>query len=201
MMSSVLDRITGSEGTEDMRRLFSLAGEKQKGLDDEAALRAAYSAHSGELFGFARNHLHDVGLAEEAVQETFLRAWRAAEKYDPSVGSLRTWLFSICRNVVIDLARRRSVRPFNASAAEQEREIALDDDAFETSLTTFQLEEALRRLSDDHRYVLVETYYKARPVAEVAAELGVPDGTVRSRQFYALRALRLAMEEMGWSDD
>jgi RNA polymerase sigma-70 factor (ECF subfamily) len=130
-----------------------------------------------------------------------LRAWKSADKYDASAGSLRTWLFAICRNVVIDLARRRSVRPMSATAEQQEREIALDDDAFETSMTTFQLEEALRRLSEDHRYVLIETYYKARPVGEVAAELGVPDGTVRSRQFYALRALRLAMEEMGWTDD
>jgi RNA polymerase sigma-70 factor (ECF subfamily) len=201
MMASVVERITESERGTGMRRLFSLSGDKQAGLDDESALRAAYSAHSGELFGFARNHLHDAGLAEEAVQETFLRAWRAADKYDASSGSLRTWLFAICRNVVIDLARRRNVRPLHATAEQQEREIVLDDDAFETSMTQFQLEEALRRLSEDHRYVLVETYYKARPIHEVAAELGVPDGTVRSRQFYALRALRLAMEEMGWTDD
>lgn len=201
MMSSVKDRFEQAEIFDDMRRLFSLSGTKKAGLDDEAALRAAYAAHSGELFGFARNHLRDVGLAEEAVQETFLRAWRAADRYDPDSGSLRTWLFSICRNVVIDMSRRRKVRPLQATESEQEREIVLDDDEFDKSLTAFQLEDALRHLSDDHRYVLVETYYKARPIAEVASELGVPDGTVRSRQFYALRALRLAMEEMGWTDD
>lgn len=184
-----------------MRRLFGLASAPSPRLDDETVLRAAYSAHADELFGFARNHLHDNGLAEEAVQETFLRAWRAADRFDESAGSLRTWLFSICRNVVIDLARRRKVRPLQATESEQQREIVLNDDVFEHSLTTFQLEEALRRLTEEHRYVLIETYYKSRPASEVAVELSLPEGTVRSRQFYALRALRLAMEEMGWTDD
>lgn len=171
------------------------------GLDDERALRAAYDAHSGEIFRFCRGQLRDAGLAEEAVQETFLRAWKAADRYDASVASLRTWLFSICRNVVIDLVRKRNVRPVQASASQQERDIVFDVDEFDRSLTTFQLEEAFRRLSDDHRYVLMETYYKGRPAVEVATELGLPEGTVRSRQYYALRALRLAMEEMGWTND
>ena len=55
--------------------------------------------------------LGDAGLAEEAVQETFLRAWRAGERFDPQIGSLRTWLFAILRNVVIDLGRARAARP------------------------------------------------------------------------------------------
>lgn len=67
-------------------------------------------------------------------------------------------------------------------------------------LVSWQVEEALRKLSTDHRVVLVETYYRARPYGEVAAELGVPVGTVKSRVFYALRALRLALEELGWDD-
>jgi RNA polymerase sigma-70 factor (ECF subfamily) len=152
--------------------------------------------------GFAQNHLRDRGLAEEAVQETFLRAWRAASSYDASAGSLRTWLFSICRNVVIDLARRRAVRPISDGAGDERLDtIVIEDDVFDRSLTTFQVEEALRRLTDDHRRVLVETYYKGRPAGEVAAELSLPEGTVRSRQYYALRALRLALEEMGWTDE
>lgn len=184
-----------------MRRLFGLASAPSPRLDGEAAMRTAYSQHADELFGFARNHLHDSGLAEDAVQETFLRAWRAADRYDESLGSLRTWLFSICRNVIIDLARKRAVRPVQASESAQQKDVVLDDDMYEKSLQGMQMEEALRRLSEDHRYVLIETYYKARPAAEVAVELGLPEGTVRSRQFYALKALRLAMEEMGWTDD
>src|SRR6476620_9166745 len=80
-------------------------------LSHERDVRDAYAAHAGELYGFALRSLDDSGLAEEAVQETFLRAWRAGERFDPQIGSLRTWLFAIMRNVVIDLSRARASRP------------------------------------------------------------------------------------------
>ena len=79
--------------------------------EPERDVREAYAAHAGELYGFAVRSLGDAGLAEEAVQETFLRAWRAGERFDPQIGSLRTWLFAILRNVVIDLGRARAARP------------------------------------------------------------------------------------------
>ena len=164
-------------------------------LDEEAGVRAAYGAYGTELFGFACRSLGDRGLAEEAVQETFLRAWRAADRFDPSIAPLRTWLYSIMRNVVIDLSRARAVRP---GVAEGPPLAEPGADPFDRALESWQVEEALRRLGDDHRRVLIETYYRARPYAEVAAELGVPEGTVKSRVYYALRALRLALEEMGW---
>src|SRR5215212_9164555 len=74
-------------------------------------LAEAYAAHGRELYRFALRSLGDGGLAEEAVQDTFLRAWRAAERYVESLGSLRTWLFAIVRNVIIDVSRARAVRP------------------------------------------------------------------------------------------
>ena len=80
-------------------------------LDSEAGLRAAYRAHAGELFSVALRGLADRGSAEDAVQETFLRAWRSADRYDPTLGSERTWLFAILRSVVIDTRRRQAVRP------------------------------------------------------------------------------------------
>jgi RNA polymerase sigma-70 factor (ECF subfamily) len=164
-------------------------------LSDERDVRAAYAAHAGELYGFAVRSLGDSGLAEEAVQETFLRAWRAGERFDPQIGSLRTWLFAILRNVVIDLGRARAVRP---PLAEREVEPAVEP--FEEALLAWQLEEAMRRIGDQHRRVLVETYYRGRPYAEVAEELGVPEGTVKSRVYYGLRALRVALEEIGYDD-
>lgn len=169
--------------------------------DPESSLRSLYSAHAGELYGYARHHLHDDGLAEEVVQETFVRAWRSADRYDTNKGSARTWLFAICRNVIIDATRRRAVRPLNATHEQTEREVAFDSNELDRSLETMQMEEAMRRLSDEHRQVLIETFYKGRSSADAAAVIGVPEGTVRSRQFYALKALRLTMEEMGWSDD
>src|SRR5947209_2321740 len=80
-------------------------------MTGERDVRDAYAAHAGELYGFALRSLGDAGLAEEAVQETFLRAWRAGERYDPQISPLRTWLFAIMRNVVIDLSRARAARP------------------------------------------------------------------------------------------
>ena len=68
-------------------------------------------------------------------------------------------------------------------------------------MLSWQVEEALRRVGADHRRVLVEVYYRGRRYAEVARELGVPEGTVKSRVYYGLRALRLALEEMGWSGE
>ena len=164
-------------------------------LSDERDVREAYAAHAGELYGFAMRSLGDSGLAEEAVQETFLRAWRAGARFDPQIGSLRTWLFAILRNVVIDLGRARSSRP---PVAEGGIEPAVEP--FEEALLSWQVEEAMRRIGDQHRRVLVETYYRGRPYAEVAAELGIPEGTVKSRVYYGLRALRVALEEIGYDD-
>ena len=165
-------------------------------LGEDAGLRAAYAAHGGELYGFAVRSLGDRLLAEDAVQETFLRAWRAADRFDDSLSSLRTWLFAICRNVVIDLVRTRSARPGQA-ALDAAEGAASPTTEVDRALLSWQVEEALRRIGEDHRRVLIEVYYRGRPYAEVAGELRVPTGTVKSRVYYGLRALRLALEEMG----
>ncbi|HUC06697.1 MAG TPA: sigma-70 family RNA polymerase sigma factor [Solirubrobacterales bacterium] len=164
-------------------------------LTDERDVHEAYAAHASELYGFAVRSLGDSGLAEEAVQETFLRAWRAGERFDPQIGSLRTWLFAILRNVVIDLGRARAARP---TVADDGIEVAVEP--FDEALLAWQIEEAMRQIGEQHRRVLVETYYRGRPYAEVAAELGVPEGTVKSRVYYGLRALRIVLEEMGYED-
>ncbi len=163
------------------------------GLTRERDVREAYAAHATELYGFAVRSLGDPGLAEEAVQETFLRAWRAGDRFDPQLGSLRTWLFAILRNVVIDLGRARATRPGVAEGG-----IEPSVEPFDEALLSWQVEEALRRIGDQHRRVLVETYYRGRPYAEIAQELGVPEGTVKSRVYYGLRALRVALEEIGY---
>ncbi len=104
-----------------------------------------------------------------------------------------TWLFAILRNVVIDLGRARAARP--SAAAELPEQ---GHEPFEDVLLTWQVEEALRRIGEQHRCVLVETYLRGRPYAEVAVELGVPEGTIKSRVYYGLKALRNALEEMGY---
>jgi RNA polymerase sigma-70 factor (ECF subfamily) len=128
------------------------------------------------------------------VQETFIRAWRARERFDPELGSLRTWLFAIERRIVIDHARSRALRQTNPLP----EDLAQVGDDIERVLVGWQAEEALRRLRPEHRQVLVETYYRGRSGPEVAAELGIPEGTVRSRLFYALQLSRLTLDETGW---
>lgn len=177
-----------------------LDGRGLGGLRDETGVRAAYASHGAELYRFALRSLGDTGTAEDAVQETFLRAWRAAERFDPTMSSLRVWLFAIARNVIVDSARRRS-RPSWAHVASDESVITrgLDPvpDTSEEALTMWLVEEAVRRLSPDHQQVIVETYLRGRSYGDVSAESGVPVGTLRSRCFYALKTLRTILQEMG----
>ena len=194
-------------GCSDAEREEGCTGRKMwrsaRTLRSDSDVRAAYAAHGAELYRFALRSLDDTGLAEEAVQDTFLRAWRAAERHDPSLGSLRTWLFAICKNVIIDLQRSRSVRPTMAKGdrAEAGNESADPADPIEEALAAWQIEEALRRISEEHRQALVETYYKGRSYKELAEEIGLPEGTLRSRVFYGMKALRLALEELGWDHE
>jgi RNA polymerase sigma-70 factor, ECF subfamily len=146
------------------------------------------------MFGFARRALGDAGAAEEVVQDTFVRAWRSRQRFDASLGTLRTWLFAIERNIVIDHARARAIR----RTEPLKNDVSVGVDGVEQAMVGWQVEEAVRRLRAEHRHVLVETYYRGRSSRDVAADLGIPEGTVRSRLFYALRSLRLALEEMGW---
>jgi RNA polymerase sigma-70 factor (ECF subfamily) len=175
--------------------------ETRAALATEDGVRAVYAAHGAELFRFAYRSLNDRGLAEEAVQETFVRAWQASDRFDDSLGSLRTWLFAIIRNVVIDLARARSVRPMLTTSSAGDNVVDLTGDDVDRVLGAWQIEEALRMVSDEHRRALVEVHYRGRSYGDVAAELRVPVGTIKSRVYYALKAMRLALDELGWNDD
>ena len=170
-------------------------------LASEAGLRAAYAAHGDELYRAARRLCGDPAQAEEIVQETFVRAWRAADRFDEELGTMRAWLFGIMRHLVIDQARAAAVRPRRAGAfSANVDEVAFDADEIDRAILGWQVEEAMRRLTRDHQVVLAEVHLRGRPIADVAAALGVPAGTVKSRVYYALRALRVALDELGWGD-
>jgi len=159
-------------------------------------MRQLHDEHASALWGFSL-HLTggDRGRAEDVVQETLLRAWRSPSVLERSQGSVRAWLFTVARNIVIDEWRGRRARSELPVAEVPE---ARDPrDGTDEILQSWVVTEALTRLSPDHRGVLLECYYRGSSVAEAASRLGVPEGTVKSRTHYALRALRLALEEMG----
>lgn len=183
-----------------MRRLRQLVGNGEDGgplLSSERGLQDAYDRYGGELFAFALNSLRDRGLAEDVVQDTFVRAWRFARRYDPAKGSLRTWLYAIARNSLADVLGRRAASAGGLAVDEVSAEPMVDDEV-ERLLSSIQLEEALNRLTADHRQAIVEVYYHGRTCAEVAAGLGIPAATMRSRLYYGVRSLRLILEESGW---
>jgi RNA polymerase sigma-70 factor (ECF subfamily) len=159
----------------------------------EAGIRHAWLAHGPELRAFARRRLGDAGHAEDALQETFLRAWRSADRFDPTRGSARTWLYSIMSNLLIDAARARASRPVTTPIAS---DIAASEEV-DALLTSLTLSSALGALSPEHREVIVHGYLKERPYVEIAARLGIPVGTVRSRLFYAREALSAALHRIG----
>jgi RNA polymerase sigma-70 factor (ECF subfamily) len=164
--------------------------------DAEETLRALYESHAGAVLGFAL-HLTggDRGRAEDIVQETLLRAWRQRDSLDEDRGSLRPWLFTVARRIAIDAHRARVARP--TEVGDSVLAVVPAADEIDRSLDRLLIVEALQSLSFEHRAVVVETYFHGRSVSEAAKVLGVPAGTVKSRTFYALRALRLALAERG----
>jgi RNA polymerase sigma-70 factor (ECF subfamily) len=162
------------------------------------ALRALYHAYAGELLGFAIHALGDRGAAEELVQEVFTRAWRHAGAYDASRGSARTWLYGIARHAIVDARRRAAVRPTLAPAGRGDAEA--EDVAGPTlgqAMLGWQVAAALERLSPEHRQVIRLAHFQGLSMREIADLCGLPVGTVKSRTWYALRSLRLVLEEMG----
>lgn len=136
----------------------------------------------------------DRARAEDVVQETLLRAWRSPRVLEADADARQAWLFTVARHLVIDEWRSSRARLEVATAEPPEPVTA---DATDAALQSWLVEEALGRLSPEHRQVLVQCYFLGRSVADAAEHLGVPPGTVKSRTHYALRGLRLALQEMG----
>jgi RNA polymerase sigma-70 factor, ECF subfamily len=163
---------------------------------DEDVVRALYDEHAASLMGYVLRLVGgDRQRAEDVVQETLLRAWKHPDSLAPDRGSARPWLWTVARHVVVDSERARRARP--AEVAETALGAVPVDDGVDQALVAQVVAEAIDTLSPEHRAAVIETYFRGRSVAEAAGVLGVPAGTVKSRTYYALRALRLALEERG----
>ena len=158
-------------------------------------LRELYRRYAPELFGFATNALGDRELAEEVVQDVFAQLWRHADGYDGRRASVRTWLYAIARNRIIDAHRRAAARPRRGEDDSLET-VAEFDAALDHAVLRWQITSALARLSPPHREVIRLAHYGGLTMREIAERTGVPLGTVKSRTSYALRHLRLIFDEM-----
>jgi RNA polymerase sigma-70 factor (ECF subfamily) len=164
--------------------------------DDVALMQQLHDEHAGALWGYCLSLTgHDHARAEDVVQETLLRAWRNRDVLERPGAAVRGWLFTVARNILIDEWRTRRHR--SESTVAEVPEVKDTDDHTDQLLLSWVVAEALTKLSPEHRAVLLECYYGGRSVADAAQRLGVPEGTVKSRTHYALRALKLALEEMG----
>ncbi len=157
---------------------------------DESAIRDLYRDYGRVVFAIARRALNDRSLAEEAVQQTFLQAWRAAGSFDPS-RDLAPWIYTIARRVCIDLYRRESRRQAEPldSVAERDPSLVSQPGGIEESWQRWQVRTAIDRLPAEEREVVRLQHLQGFTHQEIAERTGVPLGTVKSRSHRAHRRL------------
>lgn len=158
------------------------------------ALRQLHDRYSATLWRYVTSLTNSPSDADDVVQETLLRAWRNQRLLAENTDQVGGWLFTVARNLVIDQARSARRRREHTSAEVVE---GVEPDRTDRLFDAMLLQDALASLGEHHREVIVRAHYGGLSTAELAAELGVAEGTVKSRLHYGLRALRLAFQERG----
>ena len=159
---------------------------------DEGAIREIYRRYGGAVFGIAMKVLRDRGHAEEAAQQTFVKAWQAADRVDPN-RDIGPWLYTIARRVAIDVYRRERR---HATVELEDREIAVLPPSIEAAWEEWQVRLAIEGLPSDERDILKHMYFLGYTQEETAQRLDVPVGTVKSRSYRAHRRLAKSLEHL-----
>ncbi|MCX4904375.1 sigma-70 family RNA polymerase sigma factor [Streptomyces sp. NBC_00878] len=176
----------------------SLPASASEGADREAFVRELYEQHGADLLRYAARLLGgDWHQAEDVVQEAAARALNHLDILRDA-DAARPWLFTVVRNLVIDHHRSRQIRPTEVPATERPETPTADH--IDRMLTSQVVRNALRELSAQHEEVIRLMHYSRYSVADAAEHLGVPPGTVKSRSYYAIRALKAALRTRGVLD-
>lgn len=153
---------------------------------DPDALGQVYDRYQRAVWSVCMSVARSEQLAQEATQEAFIRAWRAAATYDPS-RDLGPWLLTVARHATLDVIRRES-RP-TRGGHEAEQDAVLEDPGMEQVWTAWQVQEAIRQLGDDERLIVRMTFLEDMSQAQIAERMNIPLGTVKSRSHRAHRRL------------
>jgi RNA polymerase sigma-70 factor (ECF subfamily) len=170
--------------------MASQSSGKQSAVGTEDLVKFLFSEHRPALMGYATLLTGDRAAAEDVVQETILQAWRNPEIMCNGKGSVRGWLLTVARNLIIDQARAKAARPLEAAEIAHRPPVARDH--ADSVVDSLAVADALERLAPEHRDVLVHIYFDGATLKQTAERLGVPLGTVKSRLHYGQRALREA---------
>jgi RNA polymerase sigma-70 factor, ECF subfamily len=164
---------------------------------EAASIKALYDEHAAVLWRYAMRLTGDASRAEDVVQETLLRAWQHPEVLDDPERSARAWLFTVARNMIIDERRSPRFRNVVSSLDDSNTPEQSTLDKVNATLDRMLIADGMTQLSAEHRAVIDRSYYRGWTTAQIAADLGIAEGTVKSRLHYAVRALRLTLQEMG----
>jgi RNA polymerase sigma-70 factor, ECF subfamily len=163
--------------------------------DIEEPVAQLYRRYGRRLYRFGIQLLGDGSLAEELVQECFVRLWRTAGRFDVSRGTVAAYLFVMGRSIAADLRKRPSSRPL---AAVHEEQVPTQPDDADRIVASLAVQDALDSLSAAHREVLMLVHGEGLTQTQIAERLGVPLGTVKTRMFHGLRALKTALAQRGY---
>lgn len=174
-----------------------VAGIGASEASEAALMKALYDEHAAVLWRYALRLTGDASQAEDVVQETLLRAWQHPEVVGDKERSARAWLFTVARNMIIDDRRSARYRNVVGSIDQEGTPEQSSPDEVNAALDRLLIADALAQLSGEHRAVIERSYYRGWSTAQIANDLGIAEGTVKSRLHYAVRALRLTLQELG----